>query len=209
MSFGSATGGVTNMLNQNLDTSQLSSQGDIVTVIQPQSGWQFINFKELLEYKDLFLFLAWRDIKVLYAQTILGFLWAILQPLSQIIIFTIIFGKVAKNRHRRDPLFSFHDRRNHPLDVYLPGHGTVQSEPGDWPEYTRQGLFSPADLSVDLSSFENGRLRDFTYHSICCSPLLQGHAHMEFAVFTLVCPNDGQRCCGCRTAAVRHGHPVS
>ena len=43
-----------------------------------------------------FLFLVWRDIKVLYAQTILGFSWAILQPLIQIIIFTIIFGKVAK-----------------------------------------------------------------------------------------------------------------
>jgi len=39
---------------------------------------------------------VWRDIKVLYAQTILGFLWAVLQPLIQIIIFTIIFGKVAK-----------------------------------------------------------------------------------------------------------------
>lgn len=38
----------------------------------------------------------WRDIKVLYAQTVLGFLWAILQPLVQIVIFTIVFGKIAK-----------------------------------------------------------------------------------------------------------------
>ena len=67
-----------------------------VTRIYPRSGWQLINFKELKEYKDLLYFLVWRDIKVLYAQTILGFLWAILQPLIQIIIFTIIFGKVAK-----------------------------------------------------------------------------------------------------------------
>jgi lipopolysaccharide transport system permease protein len=67
-----------------------------VTRIYPKSGWQIINFKELKEYRDLFYFLVWRDIKILYAQTILGFLWAILQPLIQIIIFTIIFGKVAK-----------------------------------------------------------------------------------------------------------------
>jgi len=67
-----------------------------VTRIYPKSGWQLINFKELKEYRDLLYFLVWRDIKVLYAQTILGFLWAILQPLIQIIIFTIIFGKVAK-----------------------------------------------------------------------------------------------------------------
>jgi lipopolysaccharide transport system permease protein len=67
-----------------------------VTIIKPKFGWQIINFKELKEYRDLFYFLVWRDIKVLYAQTILGFSWAILQPLVQIAIFTIVFGKVAK-----------------------------------------------------------------------------------------------------------------
>ena len=67
-----------------------------VTVITPPSGWQLIDFKELRQYRDLFYFLVWRDIKVLYAQTILGFGWAILQPLVQIVIFTFIFGKVAK-----------------------------------------------------------------------------------------------------------------
>jgi len=67
-----------------------------VTIIKPVSGWQIINFNELMEYRDLFYYMVWRDIKVLYAQTILGFSWAILQPLVQIIIFTIVFGKVAK-----------------------------------------------------------------------------------------------------------------
>jgi lipopolysaccharide transport system permease protein len=66
------------------------------TYIKPESGWQLINIKELVEYRDLFYFLVWREIKVLYAQTILGFSWAIIQPLIQIILFTIIFGKVAK-----------------------------------------------------------------------------------------------------------------
>lgn len=67
-----------------------------VTIIKPPKGWEVINFKEIKEYRDLFYFLVWRDIKVLYAQTILGFSWAILNPLVQIVIFTIIFGKVAK-----------------------------------------------------------------------------------------------------------------
>jgi lipopolysaccharide transport system permease protein len=66
------------------------------TIIESKTGWQVINFGELKEYRDLFFFLAWRDIKALYAQTILGFLWAILQPGIQILIFTIVFGKVAK-----------------------------------------------------------------------------------------------------------------
>lgn len=69
---------------------------DSVTIIKPRSGWQIIDFKELKKYRDLFCFLVWRDIKVLYAQTILGFSWAILQPVVQIVIFTIVFGKVAR-----------------------------------------------------------------------------------------------------------------
>ena len=71
------------------------AQTENLTIIKPKSGWELLNLKELFEYRDLFFFLVWRDIKVLYAQTILGFCWAILQPLIQIIIFSIIFGKVA------------------------------------------------------------------------------------------------------------------
>ncbi len=74
----------------------LSSYSDTVTIIKKKSGWQFLDFRELKQYRDLFFFLFWREIKVLYAQTILGFSWAILQPLVQIIIFSVIFGKVAK-----------------------------------------------------------------------------------------------------------------
>ena len=76
--------------------SGATSQKEAVTVIQAKSGWQIIDIQELKDYRDLFYFLVWRDIKALYAQTVLGFLWAILTPLIQIIIFTIIFGKVAK-----------------------------------------------------------------------------------------------------------------
>ena len=73
-----------------------NSKKPLFTVIQPGSGWQIINFNELKDYRDLFYFLVWRDIKALYAQTVLGFLWAFLNPLIQIVIFTIIFGNVAK-----------------------------------------------------------------------------------------------------------------
>lgn len=74
----------------------LSKQGCHITKIKPKSGWHFINFRELYEYRELFFFFVWRDIKVLYAQTILGFSWAVLQPAIQILIFTVVFGKVAK-----------------------------------------------------------------------------------------------------------------
>ena len=83
------------------------SNVDLVTIIKPKSGWQLINFNELMQYRDLFYFMVWREIKVLYAQTILGFSWAILQPLIQIIIFTIVFGKVAEVSSEGLPYFLF------------------------------------------------------------------------------------------------------
>jgi lipopolysaccharide transport system permease protein len=70
--------------------------GEAYTVIKPKTGWQILDLNELKEYRDLFWFFVWRDIKVLYAQTVLGFGWAFLNPLVQIVIFSIIFGGIAK-----------------------------------------------------------------------------------------------------------------
>ena len=67
-----------------------------ITVIQPRKGWQIIDLPELLQYIDLFYFLVLREIKVLYKQTILGFSWAIIRPVFSMIIFSIIFGELAK-----------------------------------------------------------------------------------------------------------------
>ena len=78
-----------------------------IKIIKARSGWQLIDLKELKEYRDLFFFMVWREIKVLYAQTILGFSWAILNPLVQIVIFTVIFGKVAKVSTRAFRIFFF------------------------------------------------------------------------------------------------------
>lgn len=53
-------------------------------------------FKDLWVYRELFLFLAWRDILVRYKQTVIGILWAVLRPLLTMIVFTIVFGMIAK-----------------------------------------------------------------------------------------------------------------
>jgi len=74
---------------------QTIDQSNRVTTIRPYRGWEAIDFSELRAYRDLFYFLVRRDVKVLYAQTILGFAWAVLNPLVQIVIFTVIFGHVA------------------------------------------------------------------------------------------------------------------
>jgi lipopolysaccharide transport system permease protein len=73
-----------------------NTENNSCLTIEPQKGWQRINLHELIDYKDLFFMLVKRNIKVQYAQTVLGFAWAILNPLIQIVVFTVIFGKVAK-----------------------------------------------------------------------------------------------------------------
>lgn len=55
-----------------------------------------INLKELLDYRDLFLIMAYRDLRIRYAQTFLGLVWAFLQPAATLLIFTVVFGKAVK-----------------------------------------------------------------------------------------------------------------
>jgi lipopolysaccharide transport system permease protein len=66
------------------------------TIIQRRRGWQLIDWRELYRYRDLFYFLVWKDIKILYRQTILGFAWAIIRPVFSMIVFSVIFGNLAK-----------------------------------------------------------------------------------------------------------------
>lgn len=74
---------------------QTSVQTATQTVIEPRRGWQLLDLQELGHYRDLFTFLVWRDVRVLYAQTILGFAWAVLQPFFSMIVFTVVFGGLA------------------------------------------------------------------------------------------------------------------
>jgi lipopolysaccharide transport system permease protein len=64
--------------------------------IQPSKGWVSLHLGELWEYRELLYFLVWRDIKVRYKQTALGALWAIIQPFTTMVVFSLFFGKLGK-----------------------------------------------------------------------------------------------------------------
>src|SRR5271169_3802658 len=86
----------TSYMHKALDRPEPTSQGSIpVTIIEPRSGWRLIDWKELHEYRDLFRFLVWREIRVRYAQSAVGIGWAVIQPVCSMLIFTIIFGRLA------------------------------------------------------------------------------------------------------------------
>jgi lipopolysaccharide transport system permease protein len=80
-----------------------------LVVIEPARGWKALGLRELWEYRELLYFLTWRDVKVRYKQTALGALWAILQPLSTMVVFSLFFGRLAKvpSEGVPYPLFSF------------------------------------------------------------------------------------------------------
>jgi lipopolysaccharide transport system permease protein len=65
-------------------------------VLEPVHGWMRISFADLWHYRDLLYFLTWREVAVRYKQTLLGFAWAIIQPLLAMVVFSVFLGKLAK-----------------------------------------------------------------------------------------------------------------
>jgi lipopolysaccharide transport system permease protein len=65
------------------------------TVIERRRGWQVLGLHELWRYRELLFFLAWRDVKVRYKQTVLGAMWAVLQPFATMVVFTVTLGRFS------------------------------------------------------------------------------------------------------------------
>jgi lipopolysaccharide transport system permease protein len=66
-----------------------------VTILRPSRGWVSLGLGELWEYRELLYFLVWRDVKVRYKQTALGAVWAVLQPVATMVVFSLFFGRLA------------------------------------------------------------------------------------------------------------------
>ncbi|MFT3892238.1 MAG: ABC transporter permease [Anaerolineales bacterium] len=90
--------------------TELSKHQPTTVYIKPSSGIAALNLGDLWTYRELVFFMIWRDIKVRYKQTMLGALWAVIQPVMMMLVFTFIFGTVAKLPTDGDvpyPIFSY------------------------------------------------------------------------------------------------------
>lgn len=85
-----------------------SSNKKFETVIEPKNGWFDLHLKELLQYKDLILLFVKRNFVSMYKQTVLGPLWAIIQPLLTTVVFTLVFGNIAGLAADGVPSFIFY-----------------------------------------------------------------------------------------------------
>ena len=79
-----------------MNESPASATKEWDMVIRPKIGWLDLHLADLWRYRDLTAMFVWRDFVAQYKQTILGPLWHILQPLFTTLIFTVVFGKMAK-----------------------------------------------------------------------------------------------------------------
>ncbi len=70
-------------------------QSTQVIKIKPSNSWATFDLREIWQYRELYYLLVWRDLKVRYKQTLLGVIWAVLQPALTAFIFTIIFSRIA------------------------------------------------------------------------------------------------------------------
>ena len=91
---------------RNLTVKQSSP---VPLILRPSRGLAALNLRDLWVYRELVYFLTWRDIKVRYKQTLLGASWAVLQPFLQMVVFTLLFNRVAKlsSDNVPYPLFSY------------------------------------------------------------------------------------------------------
>lgn len=74
------------------DSKSASEKNGNQIDIKPPSKWQAIDLREIWQYRELLYFLAWRDVRVRYKQTVIGAAWAILQPFMTMVVFSVIFG---------------------------------------------------------------------------------------------------------------------
>ena len=89
----------------------MTSKDDTIPeiVIRPSRGWTDLRLREIWEYRELILIFGWRDVAVRYTQSMLGILWAMLQPLTLMIVFSVVFGGFAKmpSEGLPYPIFSY------------------------------------------------------------------------------------------------------
>lgn len=85
------------VIESEFHVDKVNSIADISVIrIEPSRSWLTLNLREFWAYRELLYFLIWRDVKVRYKQTAIGIGWTILQPLLTMVIFTLVFGKLAK-----------------------------------------------------------------------------------------------------------------
>ena len=132
-------------------------------VIEPPRGWRALDLAELWQYRELFWVLTERDIKVRYKQTVLGFAWAIIQPVMMMVVFSVFFGRLAKMPADGLPYPIFVYAGLLPWTFFANTIATSANSLVASSKLGEQGLFSAPGDSAVVRGKRPGRFR----HSAC------------------------------------------
>jgi hypothetical protein len=111
-----------------MNQSELSSARPFIH-IKPRKGWQLIDFSELKGYRDLLYFLVLRDIKVKYKQTVLGGLWAVIQPFFSMVVFRFFLGGASEDAFGRRPVSYLQLQHSGGMDLLWPFTQRLRHKP--------------------------------------------------------------------------------
>jgi hypothetical protein len=153
-----------------------------ITYLRPARGWIALNLSALWAYRELVYFLTWRDIKVRYKQAALGVAWAVIQPVVNMVIFTVIFGRLAGLE--TDAGIRRPGTRFLPLPRCCPGsfsreRCSVRGSAWSECQFADQGLFPASDYSLFGCRRRDGRFCDLIPGAGRPDALLPGAVYLE------------------------------
>ena len=96
-----------------------SDRSDFDLILESRPSWRAVDFEELYNRRDLLAFWTWRNIKGRHAQSALGIGWAIIQPVTSTVIFTVVFGIMVRRPLRRRSVPAIRSLRHGDLDLFL------------------------------------------------------------------------------------------
>ena len=126
--------------------------------VEPPRGWLKLRLREVWSFRELLFFLVWRDLSVRYKQTVFGASWAIIQPVLTMIVFSVIFGKLAKLPSNGIPYPIFSYTALLPWQLFSARHKRCGLQPREQSKHDFEDLLPP----VGPTGFgRTGRARGF------------------------------------------------
>ena len=126
--------------------------------IAPASGLSFPDLGEVWRHRELLQFLVWRDVKVRYKQTVLGAGWAVLQPFLTMIVFSVVFGRLAQRAVGRTAVSDLRVCRTAAVADVRVCPDRIHQQPGREPARDHQGLLPAAHRAAGVDRGRSARL---------------------------------------------------
>ena len=176
--------------------------------LQRSDGWRALNLREIWQYRELLYFLSWRDIKVRYKQTLLGVLWAIIQPFFTMVVFSIFFWQARQDTIGRNSVPDFRFRSARALDFVRQRSYSVFQQSGPKRESAQESLFSTTHHTNLECACRYGGLPAGVYPPVGDDAVLRYPSHRKHRMVAVLSSADMWNGLGSGIVALGHEREV-